>query len=177
MNESNPLSLQIAFSPETFHLLLPTWIPGEIVEIDPKYPKGCFVRRLISLTYPHGGAIMLLKCSDRKGMPLGTLVEFTQDNGGATPGGVEVADKQVLRRIVEGIENRPYIRGAVYYHCPDCNEFWVLQRCTGIEHHPILKFGEQSFHARSRTHPDEAWLNICPQCGSDFPAEGKKINP
>ncbi len=77
MNESNPLSLQIAFSPETFHLLLPTWIPGEIVEIDPKYPKGCFVRPLISLTYPHGGAITLLKCSDRKGMSLGTLVEFT----------------------------------------------------------------------------------------------------
>jgi MoxR-like ATPase len=77
VNESNPLSLQIAFSPETFHLLLPTWIPGEIVEVDPKYPKGCFVRPLISLTYPHGGAIALLKCSDRKGMPLGTLVEFT----------------------------------------------------------------------------------------------------
>ncbi len=102
---------------------------------------------------------------------------LTVDNGGATPSGVEVADKQVLRKIVEGIENRLYIRGAVYYHCPDCNEFWVLQRCYGPEHHPILKFGDQSFHAGSRTHPDNKWLNICPQCGSDLPAENKSRLP
>jgi len=77
VNESHPLTLQIAFSAETFHLLLPTWIPGEIVEVDPKYHPGCFVRPLISLTYPNGEAITLLKCADRKGLPPGTLVEFT----------------------------------------------------------------------------------------------------
>jgi hypothetical protein len=73
VNESNSVALHIAFSAETFHLLLPTWIPGEIVEVDPKYPRGCFVRPLISLTYPHGGVITHLKCADRKGLPLGAL--------------------------------------------------------------------------------------------------------
>jgi hypothetical protein len=98
---------------------------------------------------------------------------LTVDNGGAMPGECPVTGNWTPKQIVERVELGLYKWAAVYYHCPDCNEFWVLQRCDGPQHHPILKFGVRSFHSPSRTHPENNWLNICPQCGSDFPAEDK----
>jgi hypothetical protein len=58
--------------------------------------------------------------------------------------------------------------GAVYYVCPDCGTSWIFQRCLG-RGHPLIKLGDDSFHARSRKYPMKPWRNLCPQCGSDYP--------
>lgn len=59
------------------------------------------------------------------------------------------------------------IQGAVYYLCPYCGDFWVLQRCYG-QKHPLMKLGTDSFHAPSRIQSGEVWVNLCPACGSDL---------
>ena len=97
---------------------------------------------------------------------------LTVENGGAhtQPG----RDKDVRELSVEKEQDlvikieRGQIRGAVYYQCPDCGDFWILQRCYG-QKHPLLKLGPDSFHAPSRIQPDNLWVNLCPACGSDLP--------
>ena len=48
------------------------------------------------------------------------------------------------------------------YHCPSCQDFWVTSRCQ--RGHPLLKFGDESFHETESGRP---WKCRCPRCGDD----------
>jgi hypothetical protein len=80
--------------------------------------------------------------------------------------GPDVEEEQAeVTRIEKGERS-----GAVYYHCPDCGDFWILQRCYGARH-PLVKLGPDSFHPASRIHPNQVWVSLCPACGSDLPPQ------
>ncbi len=71
--------------------------------------------------------------------------------------------------VKEKIINR--VRGnwssAIYCSCPQCGEFWVVQRCKGNDHHRLLKCKDSdSFHQRSKLYTN-SWMSVCPECGSD----------
>ena len=79
----------------------------------------------------------------------------------------ETSTAPVVQAQIDRIEQGKD-RGAVYYLCPDCKSFWILQRCLQ-KRHPLIKLGSESFHSASRTQPEKTWVNLCPECGSDLP--------
>ncbi|MBD2655251.1 hypothetical protein H6G45_17530 [Synechocystis sp. FACHB-383] len=70
------------------------------------------------------------------------------------------------KESIDGIFYQSNFSGRVFCSCPQCSDFWIIQRCYG-KHHKILKF-DHTFHRHSDWPEYKGkWMFICPECGSD----------
>jgi hypothetical protein len=93
---------------------------------------------------------------------------MTFENGSARIDWKAKPKRMTEKQAIAELNAKAYRGGVVYYRCPDCGAFWIFQRCLG-QGHPLIKLGDESFHAQSRKYPTKPWRNLCPQCGSDYP--------